>query len=183
MMIDTNRNANYFPHTYHIRSRLTINGVRQRFSYAAEAYLRNLTAVETAVLAVLRTETAISRSEIITASLEYLREQADPDFLTDCPTPPTDDDIALAIVHLVDMGVAELVVIRESSVWMSVNPLEKEASMQMSPNPLDQASQGDHAFSFNSIDASFSLKSIVPDTPLIWLQQLCSPRENHDGNG
>jgi hypothetical protein len=96
MMIDTNRNANYFPHTYHIRSRLTANGVRQRFSYAVEAYLRKQPAVETAVLAALRTETAISRSEIIATCRDYLLEQADSEFPTACPTPPTDDDIALA---------------------------------------------------------------------------------------
>lgn len=170
-MIDTNRNANYFPHTYHIRSLMTANGVRQWFSPTVESYLRNQTAVETAVLAVLRTETALSRNDIIDASLEYLREQADPDFPTDCPTPPTDDDIALAIVQLVDMGVAELVVI-------------KEASVPMSANPLEQASQGKTApgftFSFSSIDVPFSSESAVADTPLIWLQQLCSPWENHD---
>ena len=184
MMIDTNRKANYFPHTYHIRSCLTVNGVRQWFSPPIEAYLNNLTTEEAAVLAVLRTDTALSRNEIIIACRDYLLEQADPDFLDDYPTLPTDDDIAIAIVYLVDSGVAELVVIKEASVSAPITPLEREASASLPANPLEQDSQGNPTITHNTANVPVSLASAadaVMDSPLNWLQQLCFPWENQDG--
>jgi hypothetical protein len=98
-----------FHNSYAVRSRLTVNGVRQRFSPHVETALRELDAVGTAVLAILRPEIALTRQEIIHACRDYLQEQITPHSLTDNHPQPTDADIAIVTLRLVELGVAELI--------------------------------------------------------------------------
>jgi hypothetical protein len=146
----TNPNAASFPHSYHVRSRLMVNGARQWFPPAVETYLRQQNAMETAVLAVLRTDSALSRSDIIAACRDYLLEQADPDSPAADPGPVTDDAIAMIILRLVNMGIAELVVIRQPAL---------SASTQIPPAPgepdkTDKANRSDSTGTTDKLDST-----------------------------
>ncbi len=93
-----------------IRSRLTANGNGRCLPASIEAALREEN-TGTAVLAVLRAAHGdIARDDLVTATRDYLLAQMHPDYPADPPTLPSDDDIAITLIRLVELGVAELVV-------------------------------------------------------------------------
>lgn len=101
------------PDACRIRSRLMVNGTRRRFPAAVEAALRQQNGTGTAVLAVLSAAPSdLSRDELIAATHAYLLAQMPPDHPANSPTLPTEDDIAITLLRLVELGIAELIVTR-----------------------------------------------------------------------
>ncbi|MCB8984478.1 MAG: hypothetical protein H6659_11680 [Ardenticatenaceae bacterium] len=87
--------------------------MRQSFPSRVEQRLRQQDAAGTAVLAVLPEECALSRAEIITVCRDYLLEQAILDSPADCVPLPTDNDLAIALLRLVDLGVMKIITMRK----------------------------------------------------------------------